>query len=91
VFALINRDLGVHEYAHECEGGKGRFAILIHRGNWMSDLAGCIAPGKGIGYGRDKYGISRMMVTSSTRATNQLFEYIRDNYIDQLAIVWKSH
>lgn len=40
-FCLINEDLDVCQYP---ERGK-RDSILIHVGNWVKDVVGCIAPG----------------------------------------------
>jgi len=39
VLALVNHDLGVHLHSGP------RYAILIHAGNWVTDVVGCIAPG----------------------------------------------
>jgi len=45
VYALRNHDL--HVYYTEAERGDnpGRYLILIHAGNWVADVVGCIAPG----------------------------------------------
>ena len=40
-FALVNHDLDVGVYA----GDAKRYAILLHKANWASQLHGCIAPG----------------------------------------------
>lgn len=45
-FVLINEDLDVYEHKQ----GKGRYAILIHVGNNIHDVVGCIAPGDKLGY-----------------------------------------
>lgn len=42
VFALINEDLDVHHMP----GPVGRSAILIHQGNRVRDVVGCIAVGE---------------------------------------------
>lgn len=40
-FNLVNEDLDVYRYP---TNGK-RDSILIHTGNWVKDIVGCIAPG----------------------------------------------
>ena len=46
VMILSNPDLGVYEQeADMLEPGKGRYLILIHVGNNVEDVVGCIAPG----------------------------------------------
>lgn len=45
VFALRNPDCHVY-YTEDERGDKpGRFLILIHSANWVSQIVGCIAPG----------------------------------------------
>lgn len=45
-FILSNEALGVYENQTDLpEEGKGRYLILIHVGNTVSDVVGCIAPG----------------------------------------------
>jgi hypothetical protein len=67
-FALVAPALGVWRWPWEVPGGDGRSAILIHAGNWVHELAGCIAPGKEVG--RDAQG--RWMVRRSRDAMNEL-------------------
>lgn len=50
VLALLNPALGVHLYKGD---GLGRYAILIHAGNWVTDVVGCIAPGRSLAIGRN--------------------------------------
>lgn len=46
VMILSNPDLGVYEQEADMpEPGKGRYLILIHVGNNVEDVVGCIAPG----------------------------------------------
>ena len=45
VRALVNHGLGVYHYAAERPHRVGRYLILIHVGNWVTDIIGCIAPG----------------------------------------------
>lgn len=44
-FILSNSDLGVYEQQEDMGGRKGRYLILIHPGNTVADVVGCIAPG----------------------------------------------
>jgi hypothetical protein len=42
---IWNPKLGVHKLPVAHEHGVGRDLCLIHKGNWASDVQGCIAPG----------------------------------------------
>lgn len=44
--------------AYEVLGVEGRTLIKIHRGNIMDDVLGCIAPGFGLGYIKDKWAVT---------------------------------
>lgn len=44
-FIISNEEKGVFEQAAERPNGKGRYLILIHPGNTVADVVGCIAPG----------------------------------------------
>jgi hypothetical protein len=44
-YALENAELGVFSHKRDCDQEGDRYGILIHAGNWPSDLQGCIAPG----------------------------------------------
>lgn len=44
-FILSNPEQGVYEQAAERPNGQGRYLILIHPGNTVADVVGCIAPG----------------------------------------------
>ena len=44
-FILSNTDNGVFEQESDMEGATGRYLILIHPGNTVVDVVGCIAPG----------------------------------------------
>jgi len=63
VLALINEGLGVYYQPGDMGESEGRYAILIHSGNYVEDVVGCIAPG----LQRTIYN-NRRMVTSSRRA-----------------------
>jgi hypothetical protein len=65
VVALINIKLGVYFAKKDRPEPKGRFKCLIHAGNYLEDIIGCIAPGAGRTIHKN-----RRMVTSS-RATMQ--------------------
>lgn len=45
VYRLYNPDLGVYRSPQERPNGEGRYLILMHIANWVSDVRGCIAPG----------------------------------------------
>ena len=63
VLALQNESLGVYVNADDRPKGQGRYACLLHSGNTVDDVTGCIAPGLGriIQHGRP-------FVTSSRKA-----------------------
>jgi len=42
---LINHDLGVYAFEDEVPATGGRFLILMHPGNTIKDIVGCIASG----------------------------------------------
>ena len=44
-FILSNPDQGVYEQQEDMGGAIGRYLILIHPGNTVADVVGCIAPG----------------------------------------------
>jgi len=44
-FILSNAECGVFEQDNDRDGGLGRYLILIHPGNTVDDVVGCIAPG----------------------------------------------
>ncbi len=54
-FCLINEDLNVYRYPAT---GK-RDSILIHVGNWVSDIEGCIAPGQAFSVMRGENAVAR--------------------------------
>lgn len=63
VVALVNEELGVYFQKADRPEPKGRFKCLIHSGNYVEHIIGCIAPGAGRTIHKN-----RRMVTSS-RAT----------------------
>jgi len=68
VYALENAGLGVH--LEQRPDLIGRYAILLHSGNWASDVVGCIAPG--LHYKIDQKG--RHMVTNSRAAMSGIMD-----------------
>jgi hypothetical protein len=66
VWALVNTALGVNMFQDD---GDGRYAILIHVGNWVDDVVGCIAPGTG-----RTISNNRVMVTNSKAAMKKLHD-----------------
>jgi len=77
VVALINPGLGVYYEADDRPNGVGRYLILIHVGNYSTDIVGCIAPG---------LGRSGQMVTSSRDAMKKLMAYIGDDDAEILIV-----
>ncbi len=65
--ALVNKGLGVWHRAEDRPNEWGRFLILIHAGNYVEDVVGCIAPG----LFRTIYD-NRLMVTTSRYAMRKL-------------------
>ena len=66
-FAMVNPDLGVYFHKDDRptddQGQRhGRYLCLIHAGNYVDDVAGCIAPGKVRTINGSKH---KLMVTSS--------------------------
>ncbi len=80
VRALVNPGLGVYfrDKDRPPPGATistvGRYKILFHAGNWVTDVVGCIAPG----YGRT---VSRKgpMVTDSRKAMKLLMNWLGDD------------
>jgi hypothetical protein len=69
VYALRNPDLGVYFTKDEKGDAPGRFKILIHSGNFVEDVVGCVCPGKG-----HTIYQNRPMVTSSRDAMKRIME-----------------
>lgn len=74
VFALVNPGLGVYYLDEDRPSSVGRFLILIHAGNWVTDVVGCIAPGTGRGVNN-----RGPMVTGSRDAMEIITNYIDDD------------
>lgn len=74
VVALINEELGVYFSKADRPKPEGRFKCLIHAGNYVENIIGCIAPGAG-----RTINENRRMVTSSrsTMAKLNVQQYSR--------------
>lgn len=70
VYALRNPALHVYYTAEERGDRPGRYLILIHSGNTVDDVVGCIAPGEV----RTIHN-NRRFVASSRRAMNRIMDY----------------
>ena len=82
--ALINPALGVYYEQHEVPDDGGRYLILIHAGNWVTDIVGCIAPG--LSKGDSPQG---RMVKSSAVAMQKVLSYAQGDDAE-LTIKWIS-
>lgn len=70
---LFNDSLGVFRVEADLPPEGGRYAILIHIANWVTDVVGCIAPGTRHGITKNpKTGNFERAVVSSTEAMRRL-------------------
>lgn len=67
--ALVNPDLNVYYLKQSRPNNVGRYLVLIHSGNFVDDVVGCIAPG----IGRTIYN-ARRMVTDSRNALERIMQ-----------------
>ena len=74
VVALVNPGLAVYYTDRDRTREVGRYLILIHAGNWVTDVVGCIAPGLGRTV-TDK----GPMVTKSRNAMSALMNWLGDD------------
>lgn len=75
-WALVNPKLWVYHWdsdVPELQKGCARTLVLIHAANWVEELRGCVAPGRG----RAIEPSGRRMVTQSRLAVVQLQAAIR--------------
>ncbi len=77
-FAIVNPDLGVYfndaDRPIDDQGQRhGRYLCLIHIGNYVNDVVGCIAPGKARTIDRLK---NRLMVTSSAVTMTEILSRV---------------
>ena len=71
--SLSNPELGVWVNRDDRDGENGRYEILLHSGNWVDDVVGCIAIG--LDYKIDRRG--RHMVTNSRAAMTRLLADVK--------------
>ena len=84
VVALVNDGHAVYYMNADRPNEVGRYKVLIHAGNWVDDVVGCIAPG------RKRVNSDRgPMVTSSRAAMKTIMEYIGGENA-ALTINWKD-
>lgn len=83
VWALVNHELGVYHWPSEIPTGKnfGRSAVLIHVGNSVDDIEGCIAIGL-----RHGVELNRRWVYESAKALDQLRLVLGTHETHQLII-----
>ena len=82
VIALVNPLLGVYQYETDRPDNVGRFLILCHIGNWVTDVIGCVAPG--LSKGGSATG---PMVKSSKAAMGRLMDFL-DGDDAQIRVRW---
>lgn len=87
---LTNHGLGVFHSAADRENGIGRYKILIHAGNIVANVSGCIAPGLSRGTeGEAARMASKAMVKSSRAAMKKLMDHL-DGEEAELEIVGEN-
>lgn len=82
-YALVNPLEGVYHYDEHRPNGQGRYLILIHPGNWVTDVVGCIAPG--LAYKIDSQ--RRQMVSSSKVAMDAILVALNGEFGHTLNIL----
>jgi hypothetical protein len=75
VWALSNPKLGVFVNKSSRHFDTDRYACLIHAGNWVEDVVGCVAVGQGLSYDDT---IDKYMVAKSVRAVRELREFMHE-------------
>ena len=83
---LVSPSLHVYEHQSDVPASGGRFACLIHSGNWVKDVVGCIAPGLQQVIDQNR----TPMVTSSRTAIRKLMEAIPIGDVNTLTIRYFS-
>jgi hypothetical protein len=71
VWLIFNPALGVYRLPADHEGNAGRDLCLIHKGNFVTDIQGCIAPGL-VRLPLKKHGVHEPAVGSSGAAMSAL-------------------
>jgi hypothetical protein len=82
VVALENPLLNVYYKEDDVPDSGGRWKILIHSGNWVKDVVGCIAPGLSKNNASDT-----PMVTMSRAAVAEIMDFITGDEAE-LEIRW---
>jgi hypothetical protein len=72
--AMTNHGLAVYYAAADRPGDVGRYKCLLHSANWVHQIHGCIAPGKGRAPSNQG-----PMVTSSRAAMKVIMDYLGDS------------
>ncbi len=78
---LMNPSLGVYRTKSDRPLSSGRWDCLIHSGNYVEDVVGCIAPGMGRIISQN-----RRMVPSSGDAVRLIVKAFKDNRFSTLSI-----
>ena len=87
VWIISEPSLGVHKLPDHHERGYGRDLCLIHKGNWVTDIEGCIAPGIArLPMSNRKTGKVEQAVGNSTAAMKRLVRALGRNDRHILAI-----
>ena len=82
VLALDNPLLNVYYNETDVPESGGRYLILMHVGNWVKDIVGCVAPGMS-----KMTHASMPMVVSSRTAMKHIMNYVGTNQA-QIDIRW---
>ena len=84
---LFNDQLGVYRLKSDMPQEGGRFAVLIHSGNWVTDVVGCIAPGTRASITKNpKTGQFERAVVSSREAMHILNDTLPRDEVHTLII-----
>lgn len=78
---LFNPDLGVYRTKSDRPNNEGRWDCLIHVGNYMDDVVGCIAPGLTRTIDRN-----RRMVANSRKAMRLLMAHFHNHGFTKVLI-----
>lgn len=89
VYMLVDEAKGVYRYEHDVPGDtreekrqNGRWLILWHSGNVVTDVVGCGAPGTGQAW----QSAGNPMVTRSRIAMNEIMQRLNDHQANRVYI-----
>ena len=82
-WCMVNHDLGV---SHQKEPGMQRYACLIHKANYASQLQGCIAPGMRQGVVANQWAVQQ-----SADAVELILDALPKDEEHRLIIQWQEH